>query len=99
HRRGDSYAAAGLALGLSAWAHFGIDSGSRSISHLDSRGFLRDQPQSSARSRVEIVELFAVRTSAWPRVGSHVWSRLARRRRWHRRLPSGYYGRAWRDPD
>jgi hypothetical protein len=55
-RRRDSYAASGLALGLSAWARFGADSGPRSISHLDRRGFLRDQPESPARSRVEIVE-------------------------------------------
>ena len=39
-----------------------------------------------------------IRTSAWPRVGSHAWSRLARRRRWTRTSPSGYFGRAWKDP-
>ena len=55
-RRGDSDAVARLALGLSAWARFGIDSWSGSISHLDRRGFLRDQPESPAGPRAEIVE-------------------------------------------
>jgi len=56
HRRGDSDAVVRLALGLSAWTRFGIDSGSGSISYLDRRSFLRDQPESPAGSRVEIVE-------------------------------------------
>jgi len=55
-RRGDSDAIVRLALGLSAWARLGIDSWPGSISHLDRRSFLRDQPESTAGSRVEIVE-------------------------------------------
>ena len=58
-RRRDSYAPPGLALGLSARARCGIDSRSRSISDLDRRGFLCDQPESLARSRVEVVETSA----------------------------------------